>query len=753
MAETFPKNQMNQNESSGGGNGGGGLFALLQMGGGDTITTISSTTTDEEMANSGGSSSSQPSPRVTGQQRQQQQQHQQQEQQSPEATSPPATSTSSEVAVLVVEEDGSNNQSSPPTTSKEERTDKATGPSRCYGISKSKGGGDSNTTMNTTITTTTTMTSSSSSCPDSSSPPNNGEVVIRPLKAQPQTTVSGGVMNHTTGVETTLTIDETKAVYWLKYCVLFVLAMAAIMIAMAYYFHSKRYEVTKFQERFDSDATKVLDSLGFTLDLTLSAVDSFVVNMISFTKYTNATWPFVTIPNYAVRTAKIRTLSKAFIIGQFQLVSHEQRNEWELYASQNDYWVQDGFDVQRNDPTYPGKKPTTYNSTYKLVSPNGSIIPDNDTSPYYLPSWQQGPIVPAKASYNWNAAVFPPMAKVLPELLEMKHAVISEVLKLKDWAKNYVGENEDPNQPNINIYYPIIDTAADAVCSSSYWNESQSYHEHVHNQPSTGPQSGNVVGIVRIGMYWRDLIRDILPQPSHDEAGVVAVFENTCNQTFTYEIVGNHVHYLGDGDHHDTKYDDMEQMASVVDLGRSGRAAVTSSSSDDGSSFRPRTYTGVPLSQTGGCPYTVRVYPNAFLEDEYLSNEPIRITIVIILTFAFTSFVFLIYDWCVERRQKKVMNTAVESTANVSLLEEKVKERTKSLEETNRRLEEANQRVLQASQQQLLHFSCCSHEIRTPLNCKFCHMLYFRSYSICFNRNSHLTLISLSPSVPILLQF
>lgn len=81
--------------------------------------------------------------------------------------------------------------------------------------------------------------------------------------------------------------------------------------------------------------------------------------------------------------------------------------------------------------------------------------------------------------------------------------------------------------------------------------------------------------------------------------------------------------------------------------------------------------------------------------------------------FLFTIGNFLIYDRLVERRQQVIMQTAVQSTVNVSLLEEKVKERTKKLEDSNKQLEEANQSIMHASARQLQHFACMSHEIRT----------------------------------------
>jgi hypothetical protein len=37
------------------------------------------------------------------------------------------------------------------------------------------------------------------------------------------------------------------------------------------------------------------------LDLTLGAVDNFIVKAVSYVKYSNSTWPFVTIPDFAVK--------------------------------------------------------------------------------------------------------------------------------------------------------------------------------------------------------------------------------------------------------------------------------------------------------------------------------------------------------------------------------------------------------------------------------------------------------------------
>jgi hypothetical protein len=56
------------------------------------------------------------------------------------------------------------------------------------------------------------------------------------------------------------------------------------------------------------------------------------------------------------------------------------------------------------------------------------------------------------------------------------------------------------------------------------------------------------------------------------------------------------------------------------------------------------------------------------MEDRFVSSNPVYFTVGAILIFAFTSSIFLLYDYTVERRQRKVMSTAVRTNAIVSSL-------------------------------------------------------------------------------------
>merc|ERR1711957_993301 len=79
-----------------------------------------------------------------------------------------------------------------------------------------------------------------------------------------------------------------------------------------------------------------------------------------------------------------------------------------------------------------------------------------------------------------------------------------------EWFSSYLPEGEEPMEPISDIFYPIIGNA----------------NQHIEVEDGSDKNSHDVVGIFAISVYWRDTIRNILPD-GHD--GLIAVFENPCN--------------------------------------------------------------------------------------------------------------------------------------------------------------------------------------------------------------------------------
>lgn len=189
--------------------------------------------------------------------------------------------------------------------------------------------------------------------------------------------------------------QETKDVLRLKLLVLLVLVLSAAGIGTTVYIYTSRTEVAQFEHQFRDDTNKLYGAIGSSIDKTLATYDSLAVSTVSFAKATGAEWPFVTIPNFALRMSKILPLSDVISICLAPVVTPANRRKWEAYSLNNDYWVNESLAIQE---TWEGYYGPPIDSLYGW-EPAPAIVDLYDILPYnlsriYLPLWQNFPIVP-----------------------------------------------------------------------------------------------------------------------------------------------------------------------------------------------------------------------------------------------------------------------------------------------------------------------------------------------------------------------
>jgi Adenylate and Guanylate cyclase catalytic domain len=165
-------------------------------------------------------------------------------------------------------------------------------------------------------------------------------------------------------------------------------------------------------------------------------------------------------------------------------------------------------------------------------------------------------------------------------------------------------------------------------------------------------QDRKVVGVLFTAMYWRFLMNEILPENIH---GIICVMENSLGQTHTYEIRGQNTVYLGDEDLHDPKYDYMERSIDLVSY-------LRQSAGPESRSFTAAGVSGDFLN------YTLRVYPTNEFREIFVTDEAAWESAGVAMVFVVAIFIFLVYDLCVQRRQRIVLERAVRATAVVSSL-------------------------------------------------------------------------------------
>jgi Adenylate and Guanylate cyclase catalytic domain len=225
-----------------------------------------------------------------------------------------------------------------------------------------------------------------------------------------------------------------------------------------------------------------------------------------------------------------------------------------------------------------------------------------------------------------------------------------------EWFRGYLPPNEIAFEPVVDLFYPIVDDLT---------------HVDISKGNNYTTNSSDIVGVIAVQIYWREFLRDILPPGSN---GVVVVIHSPCNLPFTYQLNGPDVQFLGALDKHDSKYDHILVESKVVDL--------------NAFALRAGVYTGAPINENI-CPYTVSIHASDVMKSDFTSQSGTIALISILLIFAFTSFVFIMYDYSVKLRQDKVMESAVRSSAIVdSLFPSNVREQLYDAQEEKQKREQ-----------------------------------------------------------------
>ena len=199
---------------------------------------------------------------------------------------------------------------------------------------------------------------------------------------------------------------ESRAVQRLKFLVFVFLSTCMSAVAYGVYWYMTTSEIEEFRLQFREDATKVLSTLGTNQERIVEAMDAFAVSIISYARVSNQTWPFVVIPDFAVRAEKIRALSNAVYINTYHLVDVDQRDEWQKFTSMptSHSWVNESIALQDENPANSWQ--TIWNYTlwdvihgydeWDKEEELQGVEGINTTGPW-LPLWQIMPVIPVRA--------------------------------------------------------------------------------------------------------------------------------------------------------------------------------------------------------------------------------------------------------------------------------------------------------------------------------------------------------------------
>jgi class 3 adenylate cyclase len=165
--------------------------------------------------------------------------------------------------------------------------------------------------------------------------------------------------------------------------------------------------------------------------------------------------------------------------------------------------------------------------------------------------------------------------------------------------------------------------------------------------PVVSPYRSEIVGAVSFHIRWAELLRKKIPDNGEF---VSIIIESSCGDVHTFNVHDGKMRWIGKGDFHDARYDRMMRRTSYDDFRNLAQNSVGLANGSTNA------------TQANSCAFQFLVFPTSQFEAQYITNDPWLNSMSVVAGFAFTSALFLLYDYIVRRRQAKVMKSAKQTS-------------------------------------------------------------------------------------------
>ena len=446
---------------------------------------------------------------------------------------------------------------------------------------------------------------------------------------------------------------ETRAVSWLRVTVLTVMAVTTVIVSATVYYTQSSAQQKDFSVAFQDASSKILDSVESNWQLRWQAVGNMAIDLTSFAEHVgnaSGVWPTVTFPDFPQRAASTISMAQTSSISVLPIVKEEDRPAWQQYVPHHTNWLNDDDDVApKHAPGTLALQDSNTVQSRKLSQSNLDGVssqifnfdgPSKEGTGPYAPLWQTHPVADNLSSWLNMDLLSVAKLKGLHRALKTQKIVLEQVANIAP----------DTSQEPDPVSWPLLAQAIQGNPDSTFAEEpfSPMYYPLIQKPINGGEQSRVVVSVLMAAVYWRSCLGNILQS---SETGIVAVIQNDCGQSFSYRIDGHQTLYLGEGDLHDNQFDHVRKNVKL--------------------SKRILSKSSIPLKidfDEDYCPYSLSLYPTNTMRERFVTHGPILSTLVVVLVFSMACAIFFIYDFLVERRQKVVMDQAMQSTAIVSSL-------------------------------------------------------------------------------------
>jgi len=413
--------------------------------------------------------------------------------------------------------------------------------------------------------------------------------------------------------------NESRPICCLRSLTVITLVTSAIIVASLTYSLNRSAELTQFEREYIGSVVKVEDAIANGISNKINAAATFSGIYTSLFGVDNV-WPNATMPSNYFNELAVGQLEVAggIALSFNPIVTGKNRNAFEAHASASAQLLGDDrfFNRSCDDESGSTCRIVADGIFRKANSSSGALINIDDPGSSegsrfpdtLVPVWQ---IYPTKD--NWKAVLFNLHAETkrqhaLDDMMEYKVPTITSLLHLV--------QHEEINPSSI-LFFPVFDRFNDFI----------------------NPRE--VVGSVSIVFTWEAILRKVLPKYIE---GITVVLESSDStdpelqrqQQWTYDISGEEVTLLGEGDLHEQTFNAFEHRVQTSVAKQTENLGIVDNV----------------------VTYEIKIYPSAVFKRRYTSSKPLVMTIIVVCIFILVSLIFLAYDFLVNNRQTAIINFA-----------------------------------------------------------------------------------------------
>jgi len=447
---------------------------------------------------------------------------------------------------------------------------------------------------------------------------------------------------------------EQKAVYTARLAVVAVLIIALVVVTVIMYWVVSKSQREEFTTQFENFASEISSVVQDTSQNAIDSAESFSTMITSSAITMNATWPFVSIPDFSSKVRRLSKLSGAYQISFAPIVYSEDFRKWSTHTVKNAPAVYEeaikvhGYNTtvqELVDKTVP--LPWFLNGLNPFAGPQ-IIDPTEPEIPIQLIGLRER--IGFKGYFvNWQSSEW-----LEPIYTIFQGTPTTNVELLNAGIEDAFATAVEFNIPAFDSYRKLI---LDLETMELLRYESQTQMvQPIFKTIYNGERSRKeleMVGALNLLFDWQSLLSSLLAKA--DIKDVLIVMGSTCSllaRPVTFRVTADAVVEVGTEDLHDTQYDDIgvEVPLFTLDLDPEMQAAVDEVASQQ-----------IEATVEGGCISEVimGIYPTKELEESFKTGTAWKFSLVVGCAFVFTSLVFFFYDIMVKRRQDRVMERII----------------------------------------------------------------------------------------------